>query len=150
MGIFAKQFWDSDVGLLELKPGLKYNRETFSTSEYRLKPFRKLADSFTLRLGDSIHLNTPVNGHVEGIVLKIDVVGKPADEPADPTTYIIGQCTYFGNGSDTLFDGCCGGVVGNDDFDVVGQFRFMMKDEPVAYCPSFNPLMELEYELSEN
>lgn len=31
-----------------------------------------------------------------------------------------------------------------DDFDVVGQFRFMMKDEAVAYYPSFNPRMESE------
>ena len=149
VGNFVKQFWDSDVGLLEPKPGLRYYRETFSTSEYRVEPFRKLTDSFTLRIGDAIHLNTPVNGHVEGIVLKLDVLRIPTDEPAHPTDYIIGHCVYFGNGSDTLFDGCCGGVVWTNDFDVVGQFRFMMKDEAVAYCPSFNPLIELEYELSE-
>ena len=34
------------------------------------------------------------------------------------------------------FDGCYGGAIWIDDFDVVGQFRFMMKDETVAYYPS--------------
>ncbi|MCJ1347528.1 hypothetical protein MMC31_005753 [Peltigera leucophlebia] len=149
VGNFVKQFWNSDVGLLELNPGLRYDRETFSTTEYPVKPFKKFVNAFALRIGDIIHLNTPVNGHVEGVVLKIDVHRLPADKPADPTDYIIGHCMYFGNGSDILFDGCCGGAIWTDDFDVVGQFRFMMKDEEVAYCPSFNSLMELDYELSE-
>lgn len=149
VGVFAKQFWDSDVGLLELSPRHSYDRETFSTAEYLVKPFRRLMDAFTLRIGDIIHLNTPVNGHVEGVVLKIDVLRLPTDEPADPTAYIIGHCVYFGNGAETLFDGCCGGALWTDEFDVVGQFRFMLKDEQVAYCPSFNPLVELNYELSE-
>lgn len=149
VGTFAKKFWDSDVGLLELNPGLRYDRETFSTTEYLVKPFRKLVNAFSLRIGDTVHFNTPVNGHVEGIFLFFDVLRLPADEPADPTDYITSHCMYFGNGSDTLFDGCCGGPVWTDDFDVVGQFRFMMKDEAVAYCPSFNPLLALNYELSE-
>lgn len=66
-----------------------------------------------------------------------------------PTITIICHCIYFGNGSDTLFDGCSGGAIWTDDFDVLAQFRFMMKDEALAYCPSFNPLMKLDYELSE-
>ena len=149
IGCFVKQFWDSDIGLLELNPGLRYDRETFSTTEYLAKPFRKLVNSFTLRIGDTIHLNTPVNGHIEGVILKIDVLRLPQDEPADPTEYIVGHCTYFGNGSDTLFDGCGGGAIWTDEFDVVGQFRFLMKDEPVAYCPSFDPLTNRDYQLSE-
>lgn len=44
-------------------------------------------NAFTLRIGDIIHLNIPVNGHVEGVVLQIDVLRLPADEPADPTDY---------------------------------------------------------------
>lgn len=95
--------WGSDVGLLELNPGLRYDRETFSTTECAVNPFRKLVNAFTLRIGDIIHLNTPVNGHVEGVVLQIDVLRLPADEPAYPTDYIIGHCMYFGNGSDTPF-----------------------------------------------
>lgn len=149
VGNFVKQFCDSGVGLLELNPGLNYDRETFSTTECLVKPFRKLLETFALLIGDIVHLNTPVNGHVEGVFLSYDVLRLPAVEPADPTTYIIGHCIYFGNGSDTLFDGCCGGAIWTDDFDVVGQFRFMMKGEPVAYCPSFNPLIDLDYELSE-
>lgn len=73
-----------------------YDRETFSTTEYVVKPFRKLVNAFTLRIGDIIHLNIPVNGHVEGV----DVLRLPADEA-------------------------------------------------LAYYPSFNPLMKLDYELSE-
>lgn len=121
----------------------------FPRPEQVVKPFRKLVDAFTLRIGDIIHLNIPVNGHVEGVVLQIDVLRLPADEPADPTDYIICHRIYFGNGSDTLFDGCSGGAIWTDDFDVHAQFRFMMKDEALAYCPSFNPLMKLDYELSE-
>lgn len=62
---------------------------------------RKLGNAFALQIGDTIHLNTAVNGYVEGVVLKIDVLRLPADIPADPTDYIVGHCMYFGNGSDT-------------------------------------------------
>lgn len=47
VGNFVKQFWGSAVGLLELNPGLRYDRETFSTTEYVVKPFRKLVNAFT-------------------------------------------------------------------------------------------------------
>ena len=149
IGTFAKQFWTSDIGLFELNPGFDYDRETFSTPEYSVQPFRKIIHALELRIGDIIHLNTPYNGHIEAAVVNIEVLRLPTDEPADPDRYIVGHYVYFGNGSDTLFDGCCGGPIWTDEYDVVGQFRFMLKDEPVGYCPSYDALLKLGYELAE-
>lgn len=38
VGNFMKQFRDSDLGLLERNQGLRYDRETLSTTEYLVNP----------------------------------------------------------------------------------------------------------------
>lgn len=48
-----------------------------------------------------------------------------------------------------MFNDSCGGAIWTDDFNVIGQLGFMIKDEPVAYDPSFSPFMELDYGLLE-
>lgn len=103
-------------------------------------------NTFALRTGDFTHLVTSINGHVEEIVVKIDVLRLSADEPADPTCYIIGHCLYFGNGSDTMFNDCCGGVIWTDDFGVIEPFGITMKDESVTYSSFVNSLMELNHD----
>lgn len=64
------------------------------------------------------------------MLAKVEVCRIPADEQADEVEYVIGIFTYLGNGADTLFGGCCGGVIWNSDHDVLGQFRFQQDGSP--------------------
>lgn len=57
--------------------------------------------------------------------------------------------SYFGNGSDLFVKGCCGGVVWDENFGVVGQFRYQEKGGAQrAVSPSFMPLIRQGYQLS--
>ena len=145
----AKVFGLSDISLAELN-NVHYSRTTFATSDAPVEPFNKLGDIEEVRLGDPIFMDTPFNGRCEGMVMKMDWLRIPTDEPADNTHYIIGAFLYFGNGGDTLFEGCCGGVIWNTNHDVLGQFRFQETGSgKLCYCPSFKRLQQLGYTVAE-
>ncbi|MCJ1397128.1 hypothetical protein MMC11_000320 [Xylographa trunciseda] len=155
VGKVVKVFWDTDISLLEPKLGLIYDRETFSTSEYAVKPFRNLKQTFAgpgypgVRVGDAIHMNTPFNGHCEGSALKLTLRRIPADENSNEVRYLTGTFLYFGNGGDTLFDGCCGAPIWNNDFEVLGQFRFQNKSDDLCYASTFDSMKHLGYSIAE-
>ena len=96
-------------------------------------------------------MDTPYNGHCEGITMKTDVLRlSPGGRPADESEYVVGTFAYFGNGSDTLFDGCCGSVIWNEQHDLLGQFGYQQDGgDELSYCPSFNNLRRLGYTVAD-
>lgn len=61
----------------------------------------------------------------------------------------IANSSYWGNGSDIFFDGCSVGVIWDENFYFLGQFRFQEKDgAQYAFAPSFNVLIDQGYHLS--
>jgi hypothetical protein len=87
------------------------------------RPFRKLENPADLRKGDTVFLNTPVNGLCEGTLVTTawtPVEGENGFEHLDSSEF-----TYFGNGSsETFFDACCGAVLWDDNFNALGQLRY--------------------------
>ncbi|KAI9764730.1 MAG: hypothetical protein M1840_008122 [Geoglossum simile] len=148
LGEVKEMFWDNDVSLFELNKDqpMTYSRQTFNPPGGELV---RLKDPFGLHIGESIHMDTAFNGHCEGIVMVIDTVRVPSDEPVTPHRYITGIFTYLSDGSDSFTEGCCGGPVWTDGREVVGQFQFLSMDKLLCYVPSFAHLIELGYELSE-
>ena len=149
----SKVFGETDIAIAELA-NVDYAKETFSAHDAPVGPFRNLLDIAELRVGDSVFMDTPYNGHCEGITMKIDVRRlSPGGGPtADDTEYVVGTWTYFGNGSDTLFDGCCGGgVIWNGQHDVLGQFGYQQDvgGDELCYCPSFQNLRRLGYRVAD-
>jgi hypothetical protein len=149
-----RKFGDTDIALAQLKPGISYSRETFSEpGQPQTQPFRSLKNPKNLRWGDAVFMNTPVNGPCEGMHLVTDwALGFEASDeaPQERKTYCeISSFSYWGNGSDIFFEGCCGGVIWDENFDVLGQFRFQEKDgQKRAFCPTFNVLIDHGFELS--
>lgn len=146
----SKVFGETDIAIAELA-NVHYANETFSAHDAPVSPFRNLLDSAELRVGDSIFMDTPYNGHCEGITMKIDILRlSPGGRPADETEYVVSTFAYFGNGSDTLFDGCCGGVIWNEQHDVLGHFGYQQDGgDELSYCPSFNNLRRLGYTVAD-
>ena len=145
----SKVFGETDIALAELRvPQSRYSRSTFSTSDVTVSPFRNLLSlqGQGLRVGDLVNIDTAVNGRCEGNLIKIEARRIPDDEHSDMVEYAIGSFTYFGNGADVLFDGSCGAAVWNDDYDVIGQFRFQESTPAgLCYCPSYSTLKDLGY-----
>jgi len=152
VGQISKVFGETDVALCQLTLGLPYSRETFTTTDSELKigPFQALADMDTIQLGSLVYMDTPYTGRVEGTLMVKEVLRLPQDEPADDTQYAICIYAYFGNGNDTLGNRCCGGVIWDDNLNVLGQFRFRTTEKSGwCYCPTFDNLRRLGYRLSQ-
>ncbi|KAH6692835.1 hypothetical protein BKA61DRAFT_624688 [Leptodontidium sp. MPI-SDFR-AT-0119] len=149
-----KKFGDTDICLAKLKPGVGYLRETFcDPSQTDVQPFRNLKDPKDVRHGDAVFMNTLVNGLCEGvhITAQFDLKFEATDdEPHEQAKYCeIALFSYFGNGSDVFFDGSCGGVMWDDKFDVLGQFRLQMKGgRKLAIAPSFKILIDQGYRIA--
>ena len=144
-----KVFRLTDIALAELM--VPYSRTTFSTDDAPVEPFNNFAELSQVRMLDYIYMDTPFTGRCEGSLVKVDVLEIPVDEPADKTQYVIGKFVYFGNGSDMLFEGCCGAVIWDSDHNVLGQFRYQEHGAAeLCYCPSFQTLKDLGYTLAEN
>lgn len=145
----SKVFGETDIALAELG-NVHYSKETFSAPDALASAFGSLLDVKQLRVGDPIFMDTPYNGRCEGSLMKVGVLRILSDEPADDTEYVIGAFAYFGNGADTLFDGCCGGVVWNSSHNVVGQFCFQQDGvDKLCYCPTFDALRRLDYIIAD-
>lgn len=148
VGRVSKTFWDSDVSLILPSQGFQYSQEPFSSADYQSSPFSSFKHPFELCIGDSLHMDTPFNGHCEGIVVAVRMMRLPSDEPATPHQYVSGTFQYIGNGSAQPLDGCCGGVVWTEEFEVIGQFRYLDVEDCTAYTTSFEHLIDLGYKLS--
>ena len=149
IGEVVKVFGETDIALAKLA-GVHYLRETFSEINAAVQPFTSLVDFAEHQVGEFVFMDTPYNGRCEGVLMKSVCRRLPADEPADNVECVVGSFTYFGNGGDTLFDGCCGAVVWNSKYGVLGQFRFQQEGtDELCYCPSFSMLKGLGYSLSE-
>lgn len=158
IGTIERIIGDTDIALARLEPDVRYSRETFTVLEPdqpEARPFRNLKD---FRLGgmkmyDPIYMNTPVNGQCEGRLMRVAWALKLEATETHPqeeaTNCNISIFTYWGNGSDVFLDGSCGGVIWDENFDVLSQFRFQEKaGEKLAYSPTFKTLVEQGYQLS--
>jgi hypothetical protein len=151
-----RKFGDTDIALAELMPGIRYSRETFSEPEPgqpQAQPFRSLKNPETMNPGEAVFMNTPVNGQCEGVHIITDwTLGFEASDevPEERKKHCeIAQFSYWGNGSDIFLEGCCGGVIWDENFDVLGQFRFQVKDgRKLSYSPTFKRLIDQGYQLS--
>jgi hypothetical protein len=157
IGTIDRKFGDTDIALAQLKPGIRYSGETFSDPEPgqpQAQPFRGLKPPETLRPGDTVFMNTPVKWTMWGYTCsnRMGALSFEASDEAPQESKAhceIALFSYWGNGSDIFFEGCCGGVIWDENFDVLGQFRFQEKEgQKLAYAPSFKVLIDQGYQLS--
>jgi hypothetical protein len=156
IGTIDRKFGETDIALAQLQPGIRYSRETFADpgpGQPEVQPFRHLKSPETLRVYDSVFMNTPVNGLCEGVHLGTvwSLCFEATDEDPQPREALckIANFSYWGNGSDALFEGCRGGVIWDKNFDVLGPFSFQEKDGRQCVCaPSFKILIDQGYQLS--
>ena len=157
VGNFSKKLGDSDIALVKLRDGIKYSRQTFhNPGTPTAKPFKDFVDVKTLKTYTRVMMNTPLNGHVEGSLIGVQVHRSPTDEAVRPWEYLPAALTYFGNGGHTILEGSGGAVLwtaendnGDGDWIVLGQFRFQVLGKDICYCPTYSQMAFLGYSLSE-
>ncbi|KAL8667783.1 MAG: hypothetical protein Q9202_000247 [Teloschistes flavicans] len=142
----AKVFGETDIALAMVNPTCRYSRETFSAADAPVIPFRNLADTDHLRVGSPIYMDTPFNGRMEGNLIATEFM-QLADQ--ERTWYAVHALTWFGNGMHTILDGCSGGVVWDDNHDVVGQFRYLDEATGTCYSATYNWLRKFGYTLAQ-
>lgn len=122
------------------------------------KPFQNMVHISTLKMHKIITMNTPLNGHVEGTLLGVQVQRISTDEAARPWEHLEGALSYFGNGADAMLEGSRGAVVwtaehdngdGYRDWNVIGQFPCQVLGSDICYCPTYSRMASLGYSLSE-
>lgn len=91
-------------------------------------------------------MDTPFNGRIGGNLITIEFQEFLGQEE---TRYVVGLYSYFGNGTHTILDGCCGGVLWDDNHDVLGQFGYLEEGTGKCYGPSFDLLRAVRYTLAE-
>ncbi|KAL8705974.1 MAG: hypothetical protein Q9201_000968, partial [Fulgogasparrea decipioides] len=132
LGIITQVLGESDISLCELIPGIPYSRETFATTDADIlsQPFRDFADTSSLRTGMSIYMDTPYSGRCEGTLMTVELRKIPQhDRLAKEPEYLLCTYAYFGNESDIIFDGCCGAVIWDDQYNAIGQFGFQSSEK---------------------
>ncbi|KAL8691389.1 MAG: hypothetical protein Q9218_003383 [Villophora microphyllina] len=153
LGRITRIFGESDISLCEIDPGVSYSRETFTTqdAEFPSQPFRDIVDANLLQPGTFVYMDTPYSGRCEGTLMGVEMKTLPHDDPfAEEFEYMFSTFAYFGNGADTLFDGCCGAVLWDQNYDAIAQFRFQSSErDHMCYCPTFKQLRDIGYRLSQ-
>lgn len=144
-----RTFESTDISLFGTEAGINYLNETFSEIDSKAEPFRNIRDPKSLRFGDIVSMNTPFNGLCEGVYMASFVGPLPTDEPGLPHQYFRSDISYFGQTTDRLVDGCCGAPIFTQDFEVVGQFRFVELDGVVCWGSSYEPLLQGGYKLAD-
>ncbi|KAI9886344.1 MAG: serine palmitoyltransferase component [Watsoniomyces obsoletus] len=150
IGRIVKRWLASDIALIQLEPDVKYARTTFVDEGDEPHPFTRIINpKIEMRHWDLVHMNTPFNGTCSGHLMGVLCEALPADEPNSIHQFSHGKFIWFGQKADRILDACCGAVVFNDDHEVLGQFRFLNTEGDTAYFPTFDPLIQDGYTLSE-
>ena len=134
----------SDLALVKLLDGITYSLETFSPASEEAVVLRGIKGLGEMKLFDMVNLNTPYNGHVCG-----SYMGATVDPivTGGELTFARGKMTYFGNGNESLRDGCCGAVIWDDDLRAISSFQFF--DDMNMTCSAvLEELTVLGYTLS--
>lgn len=93
-------------------------------------------------------MDSPFNCYCNGIIFAVRMISLPSDESVTPHRYELGTFDYLGNSSAQRLDGCCRGVVWMEEFEPIGQSRYLDKEDCTAYITSFEHLIDLGYKLS--
>ncbi|KAI9056240.1 hypothetical protein LZ554_001168 [Drepanopeziza brunnea f. sp. 'monogermtubi'] len=162
IGHVDQLFEHTDIALMQLEAGINYSRETFlepSPDYPPVKPFHNMRNwaegtmKSRIKAHGPVFMNTPFNGQCEGVHTATEW-NLAWDCDSEFNAQEIHQVTinffsYWGNGDEQFLDGSCGGVIWNENFDVLGQFKFQKKDgDFTAIGPTFDPLIDAGYILA--
>ncbi|KAL9113804.1 MAG: hypothetical protein Q9187_007572 [Circinaria calcarea] len=134
----SKVSGETNIALTEFA-NIHYSRETCSIPDAPVSGFRSLLDISQPQVGNLIHIDTPLNGRCEGILVKVEVRRIPTGEPADDMEYVVGAFGYIGNGADlSRLRGCGGGSIWISSVIFSDIFR-CQQDGPdnLCYCPAY-------------
>ncbi|KAL8713201.1 MAG: hypothetical protein Q9220_002722 [cf. Caloplaca sp. 1 TL-2023] len=146
----TKVLGETDMALAELRPGVRYSKETFSVPGYPVREFTALADPIHMPIGSFVYMDNPFNGRCEGTLISVVARRIPeVYEPSGEMQYVCTDICSFGVGGQIMFNGCCGSVLWNKNHEVVAQFRMQQSQAPYfSWCPSFKDYKDWGYTIA--
>ena len=148
LGHVVEHFGESDIALCKLEAGLSYAQEPFcETAQDPVITFQDLGDVMSKKLFDFVYMDTPFTGLLDGQLVGKEFLRLPVDVATEKIQYAMCSLVGLGSGNADLAQGCCGGVLWDDDHNVLGQFRFAA-DNGVCYFPAYDTIRSLGFKLS--
>jgi len=123
---------EHDGALKNVQPSISYTNQTFQNSINNQAPtlasFRgaNADEKDCLRRYDTLYMDSPHSGILEGVYLgmRLDVI--PSDEPGHPVRWVTSSWTWFEDLSSapTIADGLSGSIIWDSEGRVVSLLRF--------------------------
>ena len=145
LGTVVEQLGDTDVSIVQLKTGLRYVNETFSTENGEDGVLiNGINPGFPpdLRIGDSITMNNPYSGFCEGIIFGIGALVEGFNKDQK---WIRHQWSIFEDAGEPI-QGSCGSAILDNQKRLVSFFRSLELDGR-SVSVSATVLREYHYEI---
>jgi len=130
-GRVVRRLENTDMALIELQPDIQYTNQMFQNSINNHPPtFTSIRganadDGDRLRRYETLYMDTPYIGTVEGVYLgmRLDVI--PSDQPGHPVRWVTSSWMWFEDlgTATTVTDGMSGSVIWDSEGCVVSFLR---------------------------
>lgn len=119
----------TDIALVKLNQGERFANTTFhNTLLEDSTKLKRLVDEKSYRPGDTLYLDSPDTGCLDGTAMYAGMRRYPSDDPTKQH-WVFVDWIYMGqNSAKQLPDGMCGSAVWATNGDVIGFFQYAPKD----------------------
>lgn len=150
----------TDVSLVQLSQGIRFENETFENSAGQVPRFTRLFGEHKSdeKVDGECYLNSPYTGDMDGVIVMISVKLERSTHPVeDAMRYVLYNWAYLGQEQDATDkarppNGTCGSTIWNDDGVILGFYRYYLQNGPFAgYAATVNAseVVKAGYHLSK-
>lgn len=147
IGEVCRRIGDTDIALAKLEENIMFENITFQSDvEPTGVRFRGIKDVFKMRSFDSLSMENPFVGLIDGQFMTIS---KTRIFNGQNTSWIEQSWNWFGQDPDRLpIDGCCGSAIWDKDNEVVCFFHLYSDEGCFGIGPCAQTLIDEGFNLS--
>ncbi|KAL1968656.1 hypothetical protein VTN77DRAFT_1482 [Rasamsonia byssochlamydoides] len=136
----------TDISLARLRPGFRYENVTFESDASNPIPLTNIRNFSTLLFAERLYMDNSFTGYLGALLVLKDYCRIPVDDSTVPKYHWVWQKWMY-LGQRTLEDqllGSCGSPIWDRNGDLVGFFRYLITQGPMAGWAVGVPAKELE------
>lgn len=123
----------TDIAIVKLNENVQFVNETFEATSLGVPPTAlvEFIPADETQIGSEVYMNNPFTGYSEGTCGPHSRLRIPSDDPyQESIQWIKARWVYMGQGFiDRPEDGVCGSAVWNENGQVLGFFRYVVRSE---------------------
>lgn len=129
IGELVRRVGQTDIALVKLRDSEQFINTTFHNTLFEESvQLRRLAKKGANRRGDTVYIDTPDTGCMEGLLQRQALRRFASNDPTKPV-WVSTKWYYMGQEStDLMSSGMCGCTIWTREGDVVGFFEYAPKD----------------------